>query len=160
VRIGRREVIAATVLTGAVLASPAIACRSPRAKDRDGYRAAVDALFSAWWARDYDAFHRRFQHSEVPDPFDSRPLFDAHFAAREQRFRGPMLFNGASVIAQVVTPRSPDGEHGICGGHASADLFLVKFYPGLEEIVIDKVDHVDRGVLAQSEWNRMRRASR
>ena len=153
--IGRRGVIAATLLSGVILASPAAACRAPRAKDRRGYRAAIDSLFAAWWTRDYAAFQRLFEHVGVPEPFHARPLFEAHFATPERRLRGALLFNGPSVVTQIVTPRGPDPVHGFCGGSASADLFLVKFFPGVETPVMERVDHLDSDLLAASEWDEM-----
>lgn len=152
--IRRREIIAATLVSGAVLASPAQACRAPAAKDRQGYARTVDKLFADWWRRDFEAFQTAFRHPAVPDPFDARAIFEAHFAKAEQRFRGVLLFNGASAIVQVITPQGPDYEHGICGGYAGSHLFLVKFYPGLETPVAEKVDYVDHDLLAEGEWKK------
>ena len=67
------------------------------------------------------------------------------------------MFNGSSLVTQIVTPRDADPERGICGGYASADLFLLNFFSGLAIPVLERVDHVDRGVLAESELREIRR---
>jgi hypothetical protein len=154
--IGRRALITATLIGGAALATPAFACRAPIPKDRNGYTKSVDKLFAAWWARDYGAFQRPFQDPEVKDPFEGRAIFDAHFVERQGRFRGQLLFNGASVIVQILSPQGTDYVHGICGGYAQADLFLVSFFPGLTTPVMEKVEHVGFDLLAAGEWETMR----
>jgi hypothetical protein len=79
---------------------------------------------------------------------------------REHRFRGELLFNGASVAAQVITPQEADPLHGICAGHAVSDLFLVRFFPGLDAPVVDEVKHIDTDLLAWSEWTKLPGAHR
>jgi hypothetical protein len=153
--VGRREVISSAVLAGALVATPASAYRSPGAKDRKGYKAATEALFTAWWARDYEAYERTFHHSLVSKAFRGRALFKAHYEKPERRFLGQLLFNGASLVAQVIRPRPPDPPRGICGGHAASDLFLIQFYPGIEVPVIRKVQYLDTDLLAAEEWNRL-----
>ena len=153
--IGRRAIIAATLAGGAAMASPAQACRAPAAKDRHRYARTVDKLFADWWRRDFAAFQAAFRHPEIPDPFDARAVFDAHYAQPEGRFRGEILFNGASLIAQIVTPQEPDRMRGICGGYAASELFLVKFFPGLETPVLMKLDYLDSDLLAATEWRKL-----
>jgi hypothetical protein len=148
----RRGIVAGTIAAGALLASPAFACKSPAPKDRGGYTRAIDLLFAAWWARDFAAFQALFEHAERQEPFDIRPLFAAHFVKQERRFRGGLLFNGASVAVQVVTPQGPDSSRAICGGYALADLFLVSFFPNLAAPVVREVKYVDSNVLAEAEW--------
>jgi hypothetical protein len=155
--ISRRGLVAGTLAAGTIaagtlLASPATACKAPRAKNREAYRNAIDRLFAAWWARDFAAFEQPFQHPARKDAFDTRSLFDAHFAERQRRFRGEILFYGASAIVQIVTPQEADPEHAICGGHAVADLFLLGFFPGLDVPVVEQARHVDADVLAAEEW--------
>ncbi len=150
--ISRRNLVVSTIAAGTLLTSPAIACKAPRAKDRQGYQRLIDRLFTAWWARDFAAFQQAFQYPTRKEGFDARPIFDAHFEKRERRFQGEILFNGASAIVQVVTPEGPDPEHAICGGHAIARLFLVTFFPGLDTPVVDEVKYIDADVLAAEEW--------
>ena len=140
------------MVAGALLPSPAFACKAPAAKDRDGYTRVIDGLFEAWWARDFTAFQQAFQYPERREQFDARTLFDAHFAKPERRFRGELLFNGASVAAQVITPQEADPALGICGGYAIAALFLVRFFPGYGSLVVDEAKHVDSNLLAGEEW--------
>jgi hypothetical protein len=149
----RRELIAGTLVAGAVLASPASACRAPAAKDRAGYTRVIDGVFSAWWGRDFTRFQQAFQHPERTGRLNLHRLFEAHFQRPERRFRGDMLFNGEAVMVQVVTPKEADAYHGICGGYASADLFLVRFFPGLDTPVVDQMHYIDTALLADSEWN-------
>lgn len=80
----RRAVISAAIAAGAFLSSPAAACKAPRPKNRDGYTQAIDQAFTAWWARDFEAFQRPLQHWLPREPFDPRPLFDAHFVKSER----------------------------------------------------------------------------
>src|SRR4051812_20931594 len=148
----RREMLAVFAVTGAFAAAPASACRSPRAKDRDGYARVIRSLFAAWWRRDYRAFGEHFRHRDVEKPFKGRPVFDKYFNQNWPRHIGEILFNGASAVVQVVTPREPDEEHAICGGHAWAELVLIKFYPGLEETVVAEVRYLDGDILAADEW--------
>ena len=148
----RRDMLALAGLAAAVSAAPAWACRSPVAKDRNGYRRVIDGLFAAWWRRDFAAFSATFQHPAVAQPFQGRALFEQYFVERQRRQLGAILFNGASAVVQVVTPRGPDPELGICGGHAWADLVLVKFYPGLEGAVVSELRYLDGDTLAASEW--------
>ena len=148
----RREMLALTVLGAASFAAPASACRAPVAKDRDGYGRAINALVRAWWDRDYSAFSRAFEHPNVPTPFNARGVFDEYFQRNEPRQIGSILFNGPSAVVQIITPRGPDHEHGICGGHARADLILVKFYPGLSEPVVAELRYLGYDTLAASEW--------
>jgi hypothetical protein len=115
---------------------------------------AIDRLFTAWWARDFAAFQQPFRHRERVEPFDARSLFDAHFAHPERRIRGEMLFSGATVAVQIITPKDADLVRGICGGYAIADLFLVRFFPGLETPVVDEVRYLDTVALAESEWRK------
>ena len=158
--ISRREIMVGTIVAGALLPSPAFACRAPASKDRDGYTRLIDRLFDAWWARDFGAFQQAFQHPERREQFDTRTLFDAHFAKQERRFRGELLFNGASVAAQVVTPQEADPAHGIGGGYAVADLFLVSFFPGLGTPVVREGKHIDSNLLAGEEWAALPGANR
>ncbi len=159
--LGRREILTAALLGGAAIASPASACKAPAAKDRDGYTRAIDRLFSAWWARDFATFQSAFEYPGVAQPFDGRPLFDAHYAvSRSDRFRGELLFTGPSVIVQVVSPQGPDPRHGICGGYAVADLFLVRFFPGLQTPVVEEVRHLGGDLLAAAEWTTLANAPR
>ena len=148
----RRGIVAGTIAAGALLASPALACKAPAAKDRDSYARSIDLLFAAWWARDFAAFRELFEHAGRQEPFDARPVFAAHFVKQERRFQGGLLFNGASVAAQVVTPQGPDSSRAICGGFAFADLFLVSFFPGLAVPAIREVKYVDGNLLAEAEW--------
>ena len=154
--LGRRQILTAALLGGAAFASPASACREPAAKDRDDYTRAIDRLFAAWRNRDFAAFQHAFEYPGVPRPFDSRPLFDAHYAVNApDRFRGDLLFTGPTVVVQVVTPQGPDRVHGICGGYASADLFLVRFWPGVNAPVMEKVEFVGADLLAAPEWTKL-----
>ena len=150
--MNRRKVITGAVIAGAFLSSPATACRAPAPKDWKGYTKAIDSLFAAWWARDYERFLESFRHPERHEPLPDRALFDAHYSQSAHRFRGDLLFNGASVIAQVITPQGPDYERGICGGYAKADLFLVKFYPGVKAPIVESVQFLDMDLLASTEW--------
>ena len=151
----RREIIAGALVTGALVSSPASACRAPAPKDRTGYTAAIDGLFAAWWARDYDRFLKPFQHPERDEPLPDRTLFEAHYAKPAPRFRGQLLFNGASAVVQVIAPRKNDHIHGICGGYAQSEIFLVKFYSGASAPVIDKIALIDHDLLAQGEWEHL-----
>lgn len=149
----RREAITSTIVAGALLSSPAGACKSPASKDRSGYANAIDAFLAAWWARDFDGFLKPFRHPDREEPLPDRKLFDAHYVEKIPRFRGGLLFNGVSAIVQVVTPQQPDFKQGICGGYARSDLFLVKLYPGLKEVaVIESVQFLDTDLLAQADW--------
>jgi hypothetical protein len=158
--IRRRDILAAALLGAGVLSGPASACRAPRPKDRLGYARVIDSLFAAWWARDFAAFQRPFQHPERTEPFNARPLFDAQFTERRHRFRGDLLFTGNSVATQVIEPEQADPEHGICGGSAMSHLLLVKFFPGIETPVIEEVRYLDYDLLAQAEWTALAGAHR
>jgi hypothetical protein len=149
----RREMMALIMVGGMFSTAPASACRAPRAKDRNGYARAVKGLLAAWWGRDYPAFSKYFRHPDVAKPFDGRAVFNRHFEQHRPRQIGEIMFNGPSAIVQVVTPQGPDALHGICGGHAWADLILVKFYPGLEAPVVAELRYLDGEVLAASEWD-------
>jgi hypothetical protein len=149
----RREMLMLMMLGGVFSAAPAAACRAPRAKDRTGYARVVKGLLAAWWSRDYPAFSKYFRHADIAQPFNGRAVFNQHFERQRPRQVGEIMFNGPSAIVQVVTPQGPDALHGICGGHAWADLILVKFYPGLGAPVVAELRHVDGEVLAASEWN-------
>ena len=153
--LNRREAIAGTIMAGAFISSPAAACKAPAPKDRNSYTKAIDAFLAAWWTRDFDRFHKPFRHPDRHEPLPDRALFDAHYAERTVRFRGEMLFNGASAVVQVVTPQQPDFKQGICGGYARSDLFLVKFYPGLNTPVMETVQFLEMDLLAQSEWRQL-----
>ena len=153
--ISRRSIVAGALTACTLLTSPAVACKAPRAKDRDGYRLVINHLFEAWWARDFAMFQQPFLHPKRKENPDVRPLFDSHFAKQERRFQGEILFNGASAIVQVIAPQGPDPEHAICGGHAIASLFLVTFFPGLDTPVIDEVKYIDADVLAEQEWTEL-----
>lgn len=150
--IGRRGIITAGVLAGAMAATPAGASRAPRAKDQAGYTLAIDRLFAAWWARDFGAFQPAFENDGLKTPFDGRALFEAHYVEREARFRGALLFNGPQVAVQVVTPQGPDHRAGILGGYAVGDLYLVKFYPGIDRPVMESVAWISADILAHEEW--------
>jgi hypothetical protein len=150
--ISRRDVVVGTIVAGALLPSPAFACKAPAPKDRDGYTRLIDRLFDAWWARDFTAFQQAVQGAEGKPSIDARTLFDAHFVKPEHRFRGELLFNGASLVAQVITPQEADPAHGICGGYAVADLFLVSFFPGADTPMVREAKHIDFNLLAHSEW--------
>jgi hypothetical protein len=150
----RREMLALIAVSGAFAAAPASACRAPRAKDRNGYIRVIRALVGAWWQRDYRAFSAYFRHRDVPDPFNGRPVFDAYFEQDRPRQIGEILFNGASAVVQIVSPRGADPDHGICGGYAWADLVLIKFYSGLEEPVVAELRYLDGDTLAAEEWRR------
>jgi hypothetical protein len=145
--ISRRDIVVGTIVAGALLPSPAFACKAPAAKDRDGYTRVIDRLFEAWWARDFIAFQQAFQYPERKEQFDARTLFDAHFAKQERRFRGELLFNGASVATQVITPQEADPAFGVCGGFAVTNLFLVRFLPGRDTPVVNEAKHVDANLL-------------
>jgi hypothetical protein len=149
----RREMLALIVLGGALSAAPASACREPAPKDRNGYARVIRELLAAWWARDYAAFSKYFRHPDVATPFDGRAVFESHFADQEPRRMGEIMFNGPSAVVQIITPKGADARHGICGGHAWADLILVKFYPGLAAPVVAEIRYVDGDILAASEWN-------
>jgi hypothetical protein len=153
----RREMLALFAVGGALAAAPASACRAPRAKDRNGYDRVIRALFAAWLGRDYKAFSAHFRHRDVAQPFDGRPVFGAHFRQKQPRQIGEILFSGSSAVVQIVTPRGPDAEHGICGGYAWADLVLVNFYPGLEEPVVAEIRHLGGDTLAAGEWRQATR---
>ena len=154
--ISRRQVIAGAAIAGALFSSPANACKSPAAKDRKGYTQAIDQLFAAWWARDFNRFLAPFRHPDRDEPLPDRKLFDAHYAEKAPRFRAGLLFNGASAVVQVVTPQQPDFQQGICGGYAQSDLFLVKFYPGISSAaVIESIQFLDMDLLAQTEWKQI-----
>ncbi|MEN3953414.1 hypothetical protein [Iodidimonas sp. SYSU 1G8] len=115
----------------------------------------MDAFLAAWWARDFEGFLKPFRYPDRRDPLPGRVLFDAHYTERVVRFRGGLLFNGASAVVQVVTPQQPDHKHGICGGHAQSDLFLVTFYPGLDAPVMNTVQFLATDVLAETEWEHL-----
>lgn len=149
-KLHRRDIVLGAV-AGTLVSTPALACKAPSAKDRSGYTRVIDEFFTAWWARDYAAFEQPFLLA-AREPFDARTLFDAYYEKPEQRFRGELLFNGPSVIAQVVTPQEADYERGICGGYALADLFLITFFPGADVPVIESVAHVNFDLLASAEW--------
>jgi hypothetical protein len=153
--INRREAIAAAATLGAFLSTPAVACKSPAPKDRKGYTHAVDDLLTAWWARDFDRFLKPFRHPERDEALPDRTLFDAHYSEHAIRFRGGLLFNGASVVVQVITPQQPDFQEGVCGGYAKSDLMLVRFYPGAETHVVRSVQFLDTDLLAEAEWKRL-----
>ena len=155
--INRRGALTAAVIAGGLFSTSASACRAPVPKDRRGYTRVIDDLFTAWWSRNYNLFLKSFSHPERNEPLPDRVLFDAHYAEQAERFRGELLFNGASAVVQVITPQQADHAHGICGGYAQADLFLIKFYPGLDEVVIETVQFLDMDLLASKEWrNRSR----
>ncbi len=144
-----------------MLATPALASRAVVAKDRESYSAAIDRLFAAWWGRDFTAFQAAFSDPEVSAPFDGRPLFDAHYAKRGKRFRGELIFNGATVIAQVVTPNLEGyPAAGIEGGFAVGELFQVQFFPGLEKPVMESLAYLGDDALARAEWVGMPNAPR
>jgi hypothetical protein len=153
--ISRRQAIAGALVAGAFLSSPATACKAPAPKDRKAYTNAIDRLLAAWWARDFNRFLEPFRHPERDEPLPDRMLFDAHYSDHAVRFRGGLLFNGASAAVQVITPQQPDFSQGICGGHAKSDLFLVKFYPGLKTAVIESLQFLDTDILAETEWRRL-----
>jgi hypothetical protein len=151
----RREVISGAILAGALISSPASACRAPVPKDRKGYARAIDNVFVAWWARDFDAFLAPFRNPDREETLPNRTLFDAHFGRPELRFRGDILFNGASAVVQVITPQGNDYAHGFCGGYARSEIFLVKFYPGASGPVIEKIIAIDQDLLARGEWEQL-----
>lgn len=151
--IGRRGFLTATLLCGGAAATPAAACKSPRVKDQTAYAKAVDGLLAAWWGRDFAAFRKPFEAAEIDKPFDARPLFDAHYSDKGVRFRGEVMPAGAAVVVQVVTVKPY--EHAVCADWAVSDLFLVKFYPGIETPVMELVSHIDTDVLAEPEWRRL-----
>lgn len=153
--IERRRLVLATFLGSIALAPPALACRAPVPKNRGGYTETMDRVFSAWWSRDRSAFDRAFEHPDATEPFDGAALFDAHFEVQELRFRGDILFNGSSATVQVVTPAGPDPVHGICGGHAVSDLFLFRFFPGLDVPIVQELRYLDADVLAAGEWEEL-----
>ena len=148
----RREMLALAVLGGILTPVSARACRAPQAKDRSAYSQVINTLFTAWWSRDYPTFSALFQHPDVAEPFRERAVFDQHFGEGQPRQLGSIMFNGPSAVVQVITPRGPDAERGICGGHAWADLVLVKFYPGIESPVVAELRYLDGATLAASEW--------
>ena len=84
--------------------------------------------------------------------FDGRLLFDAHYVKREDRFRGGLFFNGPIAIVQIIAPQGPNLDVGIEGGYALGDLFLVRFFPGIEGAVMESVTYLDTGILARGEW--------
>ena len=151
----RRETIAATIVAAAFAASPASACRAPAPKNRTGYTRAIDNLFAAWWARDYEAFLKPFEHPDREDAVPDRTFFSARYLEPAPRFRGQLLFNGASAVVQVITPQNHDRVHGICGGYAQSEIFLVKFYPGLEVPVVQTITLIDDDLLADGEWEHL-----
>lgn len=153
--IDRRRIFTAGLLAAAATATAttALASRTVVAKDQAGYAAVIDRLFAAWWDRDFTAFQAVFADPDVSKPFDGRPLFEAHYAKRAKRFRGQLLFNGAMVVAQVVTPNLEGyPEAGIEGGFAMGELFQVRFFPGLEKPVIASLAYLGEDALARSEW--------
>ena len=150
--IGRRRVIATALLAGALPPSDASATKAPRPKHHRGYSAAIDQLFAGWWLRDFAAFQAAFIDRDVEHPFDGRALFDAHYADQGVRFLGGNFFNGTMVVAQVVAPQGPNFEVGIEGGHALGEIFVVRFFPGLEKPVMESVTYIDTDVLAREEW--------
>lgn len=148
--IGRRGLLTASLVSGLAAASPAAACKSPRVKDREAYAKAIDSLLFAWWSRNFAAFQKPFEFAQLDKPFDAKPLFDAHYAETGVRFRGELLFAGATVVAQVVTVKPY--MNAVCADWAMSDLFLVKFFPGFDATVMEEVVHVDSDVLAEAEW--------
>ena len=155
--IGRRQALTAgAVMFAAALGGPLQACRSPKAKDRSGYGQAIDSLLKAWWDRDLEAFQAHFRAKDVEKPFDGKSLFAEFFDKPEARFKASTLFNGASAVVQIVEPAKPNYEMGICGDHAGSNLFLIKFFPGLDEPVISELKHIDYDLLAKSEWQALR----
>lgn len=54
-----------------------------------------------------------------------------------------------------MTPQDGDPAAGVCSGFATADLFAVKFFPGLDEAVIQDLRYVDFDLLASAEWTGM-----
>ncbi len=151
----RREAIAGTIIASALLSSPVAACKSPAPKNRSGYTSAIDALLAAWWARDFEGFLKPFRHPDRDEPLPTQTFFNAHYAERAVRFRGGLLFNGASAVVQAITPQQPDFKAGICGGYAKSDLFLIRFYPGLDTPVVQGVEFLATDLLAQSEWKQL-----
>lgn len=158
----RRWIFRAGLLAAATAAAtPASASRAVVAKDRQRYIAVVDGLFGAWWERDFEAFRAAFAGSQARASFDGRPLFDAHYVQPAKRFRGELLFNGSTVVAQVVTPNwAGYPEAGIEGGFAVGELFQVRFFPGLEGGVIESVTYLGDDTLARAEWIGMPNAPR
>jgi hypothetical protein len=134
-------------------ASPAFACRAAAPKDRNAYRGAIDRMLAAWWRRDFAAFRRCFQSGGEGD-FDPAAIFAAHFTqANRRRSRGDILFNGATAVAQVLTPTPADPAMGICGGMALGQLFAIDFYPGLRTPAVQSLAFVGHSVLAAGEWS-------
>jgi hypothetical protein len=124
-------------------------------KDRKGYTQTIDRLLAAWWERDFDAFLAPFRDPDREEPLPSRAFFDAHFSRPELRFRGEILFNGASAVVQVITPEKNDYEHGICGGYARSEIFLFKFYPGASGPVVEEITPIGVDLLAHGEWEQL-----
>ena len=79
-------------------------------------------------------------------------MFDEYFYDERPRQLGTVMFNGPSAVMQVITIQPGDAERGICGGHAWADLILVKFFPGLDEPVVAELRYLDGATLAVGEW--------
>lgn len=145
----RRQVMAGAIVASAALSAPASACRAPGRKDRDGYTRVTDQFLTAWWARDLKRFGSFFGSAERAGPSTARALFDRYYTKPTQRFRAPLLFNGAAAVVQVITPQPHNRVQGICGGYAGAEMFLVKFDPDGR---IESVALIDDGVLAEGEW--------
>ena len=148
----RREILTGAALVGMLASAPAFACRAPKPKGQAGYSKIIKGLFTAWLARDYPAFRKFFLHSELDEPFASRSIFDDHFYDERPRQLGTVIFNGSSAVVQVVTVQPADVERGICGGHASGDLILVKFFPGLDAPVVAELRYLDGDTLAAGDW--------
>jgi hypothetical protein len=148
----RREILTGAAVVGVLGSAPALACRAPIPKDQAGYSKIINGLFPAWLARDYPAFRKFFLHAELDEPFASRRMFDEYFYEARPRQLGTIMFNGPSAVVQVITVEPADAKAGICGGHAWADLILVKFFPGLDEPVVAELRHLDGDTLAIGEW--------
>ena len=148
----RRELLTMAVVGGAFAIAPASACRAPRPKDQAGYSKVINGLFAAWLARDYATFRKFFLHPELTEPFASRRIFDDNFYDERPRQLGSVMFNGPSAVVQVINVQPANAERGICGGHAWADLVLVKFFPGLDAPVVAELRYLDGDILAVGEW--------
>lgn len=148
----RREMLMGVALAGVLASSPASGCRAPKPKDHAGYSKVINGLFPAWWARDYPAFRKYFLHPELDESFAGRSVFDDNFSAQRPRQLGAIMFSGPSAVVQIIAVQPADAEHGICGGHAWADLVLVKFFPGLDPPVVRDVRYLGGDTLAVGEW--------
>lgn len=154
--IDRRRLLGAAAILPALgfASSSAFACRAAAPKDRRGYTNLIDRLFDAWWRRDLAAVRACCSHAEVERPFDPHSLFTEFFVQPEAgRYRGEILFNGSSSVAQIITPSPADPPAGICGGMAHGVLFAVNFWPGVATPVIERVAFVAHSVLAEGEWS-------